>query len=85
MADSRNAANISFDKVSGQLLGEEGKGAEVLDKVLDVGRILLSAEMLGGIQECFERTVEYLKTREQFGVPIGSFQSLKHRAFADVL
>ena len=36
--------------------------------------------MLGGIQECFERTVEYLKTREQFGVPIGSFQSLKHRA-----
>ena len=80
MADSRNAANISFDKVSGQLLGQEGKGAEVLDKVLDVGRILLSAEMLGGIQECFERTVEYLKTREQFGVPIGSFQSLKHRA-----
>ena len=80
MADSRNAANISFDNVSGQLLGEEGKGAEVLDKVLDVGRILLSAEMLGGIQECFERTVEYLKTREQFGVPIGSFQSLKHRA-----
>ena len=80
MADSRNAANISFDKVSGQLLGQEGKGAEVLDKVLDVGRILLSAEMLGGVQECFERTVEYLKTREQFGVPIGSFQSLKHRA-----
>ena len=33
-----------------------------------------AAEMLGGIQECFERTVDYLKTREQFGVPIGSFQ-----------
>ena len=80
MADSRNAANVSFDKVSGVLIGEEGKGAEILDKVLDVGRILLAAEMLGGIQECFERTVEYLKTREQFGVPIGSFQSLKHRA-----
>ena len=80
MADSRNAANVSFDKVPGVLIGEEGKGAVILDKVLDVGRILLAAEMLGGIQECFERTVEYLKTREQFGVPIGSFQSLKHRA-----
>ena len=80
MADSRNAANIEFDGAAGVLLGEVGKGADVLDRVLDAGRILLSAEMLGGIQECFERTVEYLKTREQFGVPIGSFQALKHRA-----
>ncbi|MBO6556278.1 MAG: acyl-CoA dehydrogenase family protein [Pseudomonadales bacterium] len=80
MADSRNAANIEFDGAEGVLLGEEGQGADVLDKVLDAGRILLSAEMLGGVQECFERTVEYLKTREQFGVPIGSFQALKHRA-----
>ena len=52
----------------------------MLDKVLDAGRILLAAEMLGSIQECYNRTVEYLKTREQFGVPIGSFQALKHRA-----
>ena len=80
MADSRNAANIELDGAEGVILGEEGKGADVLDKVLDTGRILLAAEMLGGIQECFERTVEYLKTREQFGVPIGSFQALKHRA-----
>jgi alkylation response protein AidB-like acyl-CoA dehydrogenase len=80
MADSRNAANIELNGAVGELLGEEGKGAEVLDKVLDAGRILLAAEMLGGIQECFERTIEYLKTREQFGVPIGSFQALKHRA-----
>ncbi len=80
MADSRNAANIEFDGAEGALLGEEGKGADVLDKVLDAGRILLSAEMLGGVQECFERTIEYLKVREQFGVPIGSFQALKHRA-----
>ena len=62
------------------MLGEEGKGADILDRVLDTGRILLSAEMLGGVQECFERTIEYLKVREQFGVPIGSFQALKHRA-----
>ncbi|MDC0069124.1 acyl-CoA/acyl-ACP dehydrogenase [Gammaproteobacteria bacterium] len=80
MADSRNAANIEFADAEGVILGEEGKGADALDKVLDTGRILLAAEMLGSIQECFERTVEYLKTREQFGVPIGSFQALKHRA-----
>ncbi|MDG2071825.1 MAG: acyl-CoA dehydrogenase family protein, partial [Pseudomonadales bacterium] len=80
MADSRNAANIEFDGAEGVLLGEEGKGADVLDKVLDAGRIVLAAEMLGGLHECFERTVEYLKVREQFGVPIGSFQALKHRA-----
>ncbi len=80
MADSRNAANIEFDGAQGSLLGEEGKGADILDKALDTGRILLSAEMLGGLQECFERTIEYLKVREQFGVPIGSFQALKHRA-----
>jgi len=80
MADSRNAANIVFDNAEGVLLGEEGIGAGVLDKILDTGRILLSAEMLGGVQECFERTIEYLKVREQFGVPIGSFQGLKHRA-----
>jgi alkylation response protein AidB-like acyl-CoA dehydrogenase len=80
MADSRNAANIEFDGAEGVLLGEEGKGVDTLDKVLDAGRIVLAAEMLGGLQECFERTIEYLKVREQFGVPIGSFQALKHRA-----
>ncbi|MCH1556347.1 MAG: acyl-CoA/acyl-ACP dehydrogenase [Pseudomonadales bacterium] len=80
MADSRNAANIEFSGAEGVLLGEEGQGAQILDKALDIGRILLAAEMLGGVQECFERTVEYLKVREQFGVPIGSFQGLKHRA-----
>ncbi len=80
MADSRNAANIEFAGAQGVLLGEEGKGGQALARTLDVGRIVLAAEMLGGLQECFERTVEYLKTREQFGVPIGSFQALKHRA-----
>ncbi len=80
MTDSRNAANVSFDGAEGELLGEEGNGADLLDRTLDVGRILLSAEMLGGVQECFERTIEYLKVREQFGAPIGSFQGLQHRA-----
>ena len=83
MVDSRNAANIDFSNVavtSGGRIGDEGKGADVLDPTLDIGRIGIAAEMLGSTQECFERTVQYLKDREQFGVPIGSFQALKHRA-----
>ena len=83
MVDSRNAANIEFENVAvgaDALIGEEGKGADVLDPALDIARIGICAEMLGGTEECFERTVQYLKEREQFGVPIGSFQALKHRA-----
>ena len=83
MVDSRNAANIEFANVAvdaDALVGEEGKGADVLDPALDIARIGISAEMLGATQECFDRTVQYLKDREQFGVPIGSFQALKHRA-----
>lgn len=82
MADSRAVAELAFDKVSinkAALLGELDKGWDILDPVLDRGRICLAAEMLGGLQECFERTVDYLKEREQFGVKIGSFQALKHR------
>ena len=83
MVDSRNAANVELNGVKvGQdaVLGEVDKGADVLDPALDIARVGLSAEMLGSLQECFERTVQYLKEREQFGVPIGSFQALKHRA-----
>ena len=83
MADSRNAANVVLSGVqvgSDALIGELDKAADALDQALDIARIGLSAEMLGGIQECFERTVEYLKERKQFGVAIGSFQALKHRA-----
>lgn len=81
--DSRNAARIEFNNVSvpaSQLLGEEGKSFEALDKTLDRGRAILSAEMLGGCLEMFQRTCEYLKEREQFDVKIGTFQALKHRA-----
>ena len=83
MADSRNAANAVLCGVqvgSDALIGELDKAADALDQALDIARIGLTAEMLGGIQECFERTVEYLKERKQFGVAIGSFQALKHRA-----
>jgi alkylation response protein AidB-like acyl-CoA dehydrogenase len=80
MADSRNAANVELNQVPATLLGDGMQGADILDRVLDIGRAALSAEMLGGVEEAFERTIEYLKTREQFGAPIGSFQALKHRA-----
>jgi alkylation response protein AidB-like acyl-CoA dehydrogenase len=83
MVDSRNAANIQLKDVQvarSAVLGSVGKGADVLDRTLDIARIGIAAEMLGSLQECFERTVQYLKDRKQFGVPIGSFQALKHRA-----
>jgi alkylation response protein AidB-like acyl-CoA dehydrogenase len=83
MVDSRNAANIQLRDVNvarSAVVGQIGKGADVLDRTLDIARIGIAAEMLGSLQECFERTVQYLKDRKQFGVPIGSFQALKHRA-----
>src|SRR5262249_62388531 len=55
-------------------------GALLLSRVVDRATIGLCAEMLGGMSACFEMTLAYLKTRTQFGVPIGSFQALKHRA-----
>ncbi|WP_414729580.1 acyl-CoA dehydrogenase family protein [Zhongshania aliphaticivorans] len=83
MLDSRNAASIQFEDVhvsSEALLGDADQGWSLLDNVLDRGRICLAAEMLGGALECFERTVSYLKERDQFGVKIGTFQALQHRA-----
>lgn len=81
--DGRNAARIEFSRVAvdaGRVLGEVGRGADVLDRALDSATAGLCAEMLGGLEAAFDRTLDYLKTREQFGVLIGSFQALKHRA-----
>ena len=83
MADSRNAANIRFDNVivpEENLLGAISQGWAILEPVLDRGRVAIAAEMLGSALEAFERTVAYLKERQQFGVLIGSFQALQHRA-----
>lgn len=83
MADSRNAANISFKQLAipaGAIIGELDAGWSILEPVLDRGRIAISAEMMGLAVEAFERTVEYLKERKQFGALIGSFQALQHRA-----
>jgi len=83
MVDGRNAAQVALDRVlvpRSAVLGEVGRGAQILDGVLDRATIALSMEMLGTLSEAFDKTVEYLKTREQFGHMIGSFQALKHRA-----
>jgi alkylation response protein AidB-like acyl-CoA dehydrogenase len=83
LLDGRNAASVKFDDAAvdaARVLGEIDGGAEILDPVFDRATIGLCAEMLGTFEEAFERTLQYLKTREQFGVKIGTFQGLRHRA-----
>ena len=83
LADSRGAANVTFANVSvgaDALLGEEGKGWDLLEKTLDRARAGVAAEMLGSATQAFETTLDYLKTRKQFDQVIGSFQALQHRA-----
>lgn len=83
MVDSHNAARVKLAGVAvgpDALLGEVDRGADVLDRVLDAATVAVAAVLLGVASEAFERTIAYLKTREQFDVKIGSFQALKHRA-----
>lgn len=82
MADSRNAARLSFDdvEVTGeQLIGLDGGGVDVLNTVCNAGRALLAAEMLGASTQIFDVTTTYLQERKQFGKIIGEFQALQHR------
>ncbi len=62
------------------MLGEDDKGWDLLEKMLDRARAGLAAEMLGAAIQAFETTLDYLKTRVQFGQVIGAFQALQHRA-----
>jgi hypothetical protein len=71
-------ANVEVNADS--VLGEVDQGAALLDGVLDIGRGAVAAEMVGLSDEVFNRTVEYLKNRKQFGKLIGEFQALQHRA-----
>ena len=83
MADSRNYANIYLENVTvskNNILGDIEAGGDSMDSLLDVGRIAMAAEMLGSTEAAFETTLNYLKERKQFGVEIGSFQALQHRA-----
>lgn len=81
--DGRNAALVALTDVrvgSDAVLGPIGGGGALLGRVVDRATAALSAEMLGSMTAAFDMTLDYLKTRRQFGVPIGSFQALKHRA-----
>ena len=83
--DSRGYANVRFDGVAlgaDAVLATSIVGAQLLDAVLDRARAGLGMEMLGTALAAFDMTVEYLKTREQFGRVIGSYQALGHRAAA---
>jgi len=81
--DHRNAAIIRMDGVvvsGASIVGKPGEGGGFLEDVIDRATVALCGEMLGGMSKAFDLTLEYLKTRDQFGVKIGSFQALKHRA-----
>ncbi len=83
MVDSRNAARMTFDGVDAtgdDVIGEVDGGYMALEGVLAAGRAGLSAEMSGAAQAAFTMTTEYLKERKQFGIEIGTFQALQHRA-----
>ena len=83
LVDSRNYAELNFKQLKlplSALLGNAQNTGPALDYALDLGRLCLSSEILGASKALFDMTVEYLKTREQFGVKIGTFQALQHRA-----
>ena len=85
--DGGHAAELVFNDVkvgADALLGGEGHGYALLERVNGFGLLALAAESLGAMDVAKNHTLEYLRTRKQFGVPIGSFQALQHR-MADML
>jgi alkylation response protein AidB-like acyl-CoA dehydrogenase len=82
LMDGQRVANIRFDKVevaANQLLCAEGSGHALLKQVVQDATLALCAEGFGVMQLLYATTLEYVKTRKQFGVTIGSFQVLQHR------
>lgn len=83
LADASIAARVTFDNVqldADAVVGDVDGGRAVLNRLLAAGRTGASAELLGVGGAAMDLTVGYLKERKQFGVPIGSFQALQHRA-----
>ncbi|MHA6893903.1 acyl-CoA dehydrogenase family protein [Ralstonia pseudosolanacearum] len=77
--DNLRAADVRFDNAPATLLGQAGEAWEIIDAVADLGCVLLCAEAIGLIDALNAATLEYTKTRQQFGVPIARFQALQHR------
>jgi alkylation response protein AidB-like acyl-CoA dehydrogenase len=84
MDQTRKQARLEFSGTPARLIGEEGDAGPVLLKTLDLAAVALAAEQVGGAQRVLEMSVDYAKTRIQFGRPIGSFQAIKHKC-ADML
>jgi alkylation response protein AidB-like acyl-CoA dehydrogenase len=84
MDQTRKQARVTFSQTPGRLVGEDGGAGPVLAKMLDQAAVALAAEQVGGAQRCLDMSVDYAKTRIQFGRPIGSFQAIKHKC-ADML
>ncbi len=84
MDQTRKQAKVELVDVPGRLIGTDGGGWAVLERVLDLAAVALAAEQVGGAQMCLEMAVDYAKERVQFGRPIGSFQAIKHKC-ADML
>ncbi len=82
--DGYGAAEISFEKAKGILIGKEDKGFDLIETAYAAGITAISSEALGTMTVATDLTVEYTKQRKQFGVPIGKFQALQHR-MADML
>ena len=83
LVDSSMASHLTLDGVEldgDAVIGEVDGGREVLNRVLDAGRIGAAAEGIGVARGAMEMTVDYLKQRKQFGKLIGEFQALQHRA-----
>ena len=77
--DEQRAGDVSFSKAPGEMLGAEGGALPVIEEVVDFATALICAEAVGAMKFACDTTLEYLKTRKQFGVPIGTFQALQHR------
>ena len=80
--DGRRASDITLENVKiskSNLIGEVDKGFDILDSAIDKSILAISAEAVGAMEVLYKRTVEYCKTREQFGTAIGKFQVLQHR------
>lgn len=80
MTDGQEAANIVFRNVEAEaVIGSPGEGYALMASVVDAARLAVCANALGAMEALNAQTLEYTKTRKQFGVPISSFQALQHR------
>jgi alkylation response protein AidB-like acyl-CoA dehydrogenase len=77
--DETRAADVSLSNAPGEVLGEVGKGLAIIQKIVEAGIAATAAETVGAMEAMNEMTLEYSKTRVQFGQPIGSYQVVQHR------